>query len=92
VIDSFAIRSREEFYLIGELKEGTAQEDWFVQVPLSGSLAFTVRINAIEQVEVSSETKPYTLLIVSADEEFLDLLLGLKIGNELLDISIEGED
>ena len=48
VIDSFTIRRRNEFYLIGQLKEGTVQENWFINVPFNKSLSMTVRISAIE--------------------------------------------
>lgn len=92
VIDSFAIRRRNEFYLIGQLKEGTVQEKWFVNVPFNKSLSMTVRIDAIEDVEISSEGNKYKLLIVSGDDETIDLLLGLNIGSEYLDITIEGRD
>jgi hypothetical protein len=92
VIDSFAIRRRDEFYLIGQLKEGIMQEKWFVNVPFNKSLSMTVRITAIEDVEISSEENKYKLLILSGDTETIDLLLGLKIGSEYLDITIEGED
>ncbi len=92
VIDSFAIRRRNEFYLIGQLKEGAVQEKWFVNVPFNKSLSMTVRISAIEDIEMSSEENKYKLLIVSGDNETIDLLLGLKISSEFLDITIEGED
>lgn len=92
VIDSFAIRRRNEFYLIGQLKEGTVQEKWFIKVPFNKSLSMTVRITAIEDVEISSEVNKYKILIVSGGSETIDLLLGLKIGSEFLDITIEGED
>jgi hypothetical protein len=92
VIDSFAIRRKNEFYLIGQLKDGTVQEKWFINVPFNKSLSMTVRIRAIEDIEISSEENIYKLLIVSGDNETIDLLLGLKIGSEYLDITIEGED
>ena len=92
VIDSFALRRRNEFYLIGQQIEGTVQERWFINVPLSKSLSLSVRIKAVEDIEISSEIRKYKLLIVSGDNETIDLLLGLKIGSELLDITIEGED
>lgn len=92
VIDSFAIRRRNEFYLIGQLKDGTVQENWFINVPFNQSLSMTVRIKAIEDIEISSEDNKYKLLIVSGDNETIDLFLGLKIGSEYLDITIEGED
>lgn len=92
VIDSFAIRRRNEFYLIGQVKEGTVQEKWFINVPFNKSLSMSVRITAIEDIEISSEENKYKLLIVSGDTETINLLLGLKIGSEYLDITIEGED
>lgn len=92
VIDSFAIRRRNEFYLIGELKEGTLHENWFINIPFNKSISLTVRIKAIEDVEISSESTKYKLIIVTGDSETLNNLLGLKIGSEFLDITIEGED
>jgi hypothetical protein len=92
VLDSFAIKRRNEFYLIGELKEGTVQEKWFVNVPFNSLMALSLRIAAIEELEISNEENGYQLLIVSGDRETLDLLLSLKIGSEYLDITIEGED
>jgi hypothetical protein len=93
VIDSFVIRRRNEFYFIGQITEGTAKERWFVNVPLNGQLSLTVRISTIEEVEITSERdKKYTLLVVTGDNGTLDLLLGLNIGSESLDITIDGED
>lgn len=92
VIDSFAIRRRNEFYLIGQLKEGVVKENWFINVPFNSTIALSVRIVAIEEVEISSEENKYKLLIVSGDEEAINLLLALNIGSEHLDITIEGED
>src|SRR5688572_2042647 len=92
VIESFAIRRKNEFYLIGQLIEGTVQENWFINVPFNNSLSMTIRISAIEDVEISSEKRKYKLLVVLGDKETIDLLLGLKIGSEHLDITIEGED
>lgn len=91
-IDSFAIRKRNEFYLIGKLTEGSVQEDWYICIPFNSSLSMSVKINTIEEVEISSENEPYTLLILDCTEEvgyekdMIDLLLALKIGSEFLPI------
>lgn len=61
-------------------------------VPFNKSLSMTVRITAMEDVEISGEQHAYKLLVVAADNETIDLLLGLNIGSEFLDITIEGED
>lgn len=92
VIDSFAIRRRNEFYLIGQVTEGEIREGWFVGVTLNSSLSLTLRIAAIEEVELSSEKNKYKLLIVQSKEDEIDLLLGLNVGSELLAITIEGKD
>lgn len=92
VIDSFVIRNRNEFYLIGQLKEGIIKENWFVNIPFNQSLSMTVRISAIENVEFSSDEVNYKLIIVKGDTETLDFLLGLKIESELLEITIDGQD
>ncbi len=92
VIDSFAIKRRREFYLIGQLTEGAVQVGWFINVRFNNSLAMTIRITAIEDVELASERTKYKLLIVQGDDEAIELLLALKIGSELMDITIEGED
>ena len=92
VIDSFAIRKRNQFYLIGRIKEGEIKENWFVHVPFNSTLAMTVRITKIEEIELASEEKPHTLLIVDCDNKSIDLFLALKIGLENLFITIDGED
>jgi hypothetical protein len=93
VIDSFVIRRRNEFYLIGQMTKGIAKERWFVNIPLNGQLSLTLRISTIEEIEITSERdKKYTLLIVTGDNETLDLLLGLNIGSESLGITIDGVD
>lgn len=92
VIDSFAIKRRNQFYLIGKIKEGKIKSNWFVNVPLNSSLSMTIRITDIEEIIMTSEKEPHTLLIVDCDEEILDLHLSMKIGLEDLEITIEGRD
>ena len=89
VIGSFAIKRRKEFYLIGELKSGRIQKNWFVQINLNNSLTISLRISEIEEVKISGEKKNHELLIISGEEEMIDLLIGLNIGNELIDVTIE---
>ena len=91
-IDSFAIRRRNEFYIIGVLEEGEVQEQWFAHISLNPTLAITVRITQIETVEIANETQKYQLLIVAGDATDIDLMLGLNIGLEPIMISTEGED
>ncbi|TSJ38902.1 hypothetical protein FO440_20600 [Mucilaginibacter corticis] len=92
VIDSFAIKSRNEFYLIGELTEGKIEPMWFINVPLNKSLSITVRIKSTEDVDFTHEKGRYKLIIVDSDSESTELLLGLNIGSETVNITIDGED
>jgi len=93
VIESFAITRLNVFYLIGTIKEGTIQANWFVNVPLNRSLSMTIRIHEIEEVLLSSQKQPLTLLIVNCeDQEMTELLLAQNINSESLDITIEGLD
>ena len=92
VIDSFAIRKRNQFYLIGSIKEGEIEENWFVNVPFNSTLSLTIRIAGIEELEMNAEKEVQTLIIINSDAEMTDLLLDLKIGMEYLPITIEGED
>lgn len=92
VIESFAIASRNEFYLIGQLKEGVIEANWFINIAFNSTLAMCVRIKSVEDIEMASDRGKYILIVVAADSELLDLLLGLKVGGELVTITIEGED
>lgn len=92
-IESFAIRSRNEFYRIGQTINGNVQEDWFINIPLSHTLALTLRITKIEHIEIASEKeKTYILLVVQSDDASTDFLLGEVPGYNSLDITIDGED
>ena len=92
VIDSFVIRKRKQFYLIGRLKKGRVQENWFVNIPFNSSTAMSVRITGIEEVEMASEKNSHMLLIVDCDDEAIDFYMALNVGLEYLPITIEGED
>lgn len=87
VVDSFAIRRRSEFYLIGQLKTGSIRENWFIKVSLNSSLDLSFKISEIEEVEMSTEKNVYKLIIIRGEEEIVDTLLGLNIGSESLSIT-----
>jgi hypothetical protein len=100
VIESFAIRSKNEFYMLGQLLNGRIEPGWFVIVPFNSSLGMTVQISAIEpEVEITGNKEKYMLLIAQKpvcedenDDVFFDLLLGLNIGLEIIDVVDEGND
>lgn len=92
VIDSFAIKSKNEFYIIGEMTEGGVESTWFVNIPLNKSLSITLRIKCVEDVDFTNERNRYQLITINSDPESTELLLGLNIGSELINITIAGED
>jgi len=92
VIESFAMTSRNEFYLIGRLKAGEARENWFANITLNSSLVLTLRIKAVEEIEMASDRSKYILLIIGGEPEELDIFLSMRIGSETVGISIDGQD
>ncbi len=56
-IDSFAILTRNEFYIIGRLKEGYIPENGYAQIVLNSSLSFAYQINSAEQIIQSDDIK-----------------------------------
>jgi len=92
VIDSFAIKSRNEFYIIGEISEGEVKATWFVNIALNKSLSITLSIKSVEDVDFTNERDRYKLIIVDSDPESTELLLGLNIGSESINITVDGED
>ncbi|TGE27386.1 hypothetical protein [Hymenobacter metallicola] len=89
-IDSFAIKRRGEFYIVGQLIEGEVQEQWCANIALSATLAVSLTIKQIETIDMAGESPSYQLLIVAADAEEISLLLALKIGFEPIVISTQG--
>ncbi|KOS04928.1 hypothetical protein AM493_01910 [Flavobacterium akiainvivens] len=92
IIESFAVIRKNEFYIIGNLINGEVKEQWFVNIALNKGLSLTLRIASVEDVVITNDKSNYKLLVVNADEETLQLLLGLNIGSETATISIEGKD
>ncbi|MCC3157867.1 hypothetical protein LJ737_11510 [Hymenobacter sp. 15J16-1T3B] len=92
VIDSFAIRRTQQFFMIGRL-HGAAEPGMFAHIQLNRGLDLTVRITAIEEVEFPSDSQSYTLLELRSDDpDSFALLLALKVGLETVQISVEGQD
>lgn len=94
VINSFAIRRTQQFFLIGRL-HGVAEPGMFAWIQLNRSLDMTVRIKAIEEVEFPKEPQPYTLLELhepASPPEYLDFMLAFNVGLETVRISADGTD
>jgi hypothetical protein len=92
VVESFALTAKNEFYLIGNLTEGEIQKNWFVYIDMNSSLSMTLRIQDIDDLHMSGGKEKYKLLTFLGENEILEILLGLNIRNESLNIKIEGQD
>ncbi|MCJ8152325.1 hypothetical protein MKJ01_00955 [Chryseobacterium sp. SSA4.19] len=93
VMSSFTIRRKKEFYLIGELLEGSLKVDYYINVILNTTLAVSAKISSIEEIEIENDSKIYQLIIIeSEDDELNDILFSLNVGNENIDITLNGKD
>ena len=93
VIDSFIIRRKNEFYLIGQLSEGELKVGYYINIVLNSSLVISAKISVIEDVEVSNDNEIYKLIIINSSEEIMnDILFCQNVGNEKVYITTTGED
>ncbi|WP_080780348.1 hypothetical protein [Chryseobacterium phocaeense] len=93
VISSFTIRRKKEFYLIGELLDGSMKENNYINIVLNSSLAISVKITSTENIEMANDPKIYQLLIIeSPEDEMNDILFCQNVGNENVYITLSGED
>jgi hypothetical protein len=93
VISSFTIRRKKEFYLIGELLEGSLNEDHYINIVLNSSLVLSAKISSLENVEVANDPKIYQLIIIkSKEDEMNDILFCQNVESEIVYITLSGED
>jgi hypothetical protein len=69
---------------------GEIETMWSINVPLNKSLSVSVRIKSIENIDFTQERDRYKLIIVDSDSESTELLLGLNIGSETINVTIGG--
>ena len=93
VIDSFVIRRKNEFYLIGQLSEGELKEGYYINIVLNPNLLISAKISLIEDVEISNDKEIYKLIIINNfDKELNDILFCQNVGSEKIYITTTGED
>ncbi|ANF51504.1 hypothetical protein A0O34_13760 [Chryseobacterium glaciei] len=93
VISSFTIRRKKEFYLIGELLEGSLNENNYINIILNSSLAISAKISSLENVDVANDSKTYQLIIIeSLDDEMNDILFHQNVESENVYITLSGEE
>ena len=92
-ISSFAIKSRNEFYIIGQLVNGEVQAHWFANIQLNSVLDFALKIKQVEVVQMAGDTAEYLLLTIeNRDDNFFSPFLNVGISSELIEITVEGEE
>jgi hypothetical protein len=92
-ISSFAIKSRNEFYIIGRLVNGEVQAHWFANVQLNSVLDFALKIKQVETVEMAGDIEEYLLLTIEErGDNFFSPFLNVGISSELIEITVEGEE
>lgn len=92
-ISSFTIRRKQEFYLIGELLEGSLNINNYINIILNSSLALSARISSIEYVETANDSKIYQLIIIENKfDEMNDILFSQNVGSENIYITLSGKD
>ena len=93
VINSFIIRRKKEFYLIGELLEGSLNVNNYINIILNSTLAMSAKISSIEEIEIANDSKIYQLIVIeSEDDEMNDVLFCQNVGSENVYITLSGED
>jgi hypothetical protein len=87
-IDSFAIRSRLEYYIIGTIESREVKPNLYANITLNSSLALPLRISAMEEIEFANKEEKYQLLIIACEnEEELELILSMNVGLEQIQIT-----
>jgi hypothetical protein len=93
VISSFTIRRKKEFYLIGELLEGSLDKNNYINIVLNSSLSISMKISSLENIEVSNDIKTYQLIVIeSLEDEMNDILFHQNVENENIHITLSGEE
>lgn len=93
VISSFTIRRKKEFYLIGELLEGSLNIHNYINIILNSALTLSAKISSVEEVEIDNDSKMYQLIIIeSKEDELNDILFSQNVGSEEIYITLSGED
>lgn len=93
VINSFTVRRKKEFYLIGELLEGSVNVSNYINIILNSTLAMSARISSIEDVEIANDSKIYQLIVIeSKEDEINDILFCQNAEGEIVYITFSGED
>lgn len=92
VATSFRIRRKKEFYLIGELLEGSLSENNFINIVLNSSLVISAKISSLENIEVANDSKTYQLIVIeSLENEMNDILFCQNVETENVYITLGGE-
>lgn len=85
VIDSFDIKNRNTFVLLGEVIEGKVTLDMWVQIPLNSTISWEGKVTSIDQIDWRKETY-VGLGIEYEDTADRSIWTGLNVGLETIHI------
>ena len=86
-IDTLIIEGRG-FVIYGNILAGEIQSGQTVAIRFNSSISMTLEIDSIEYIDIGRDKKSYVALsFAKLDDETIDLLKSLKIGNETLEIT-----
>lgn len=91
---TFTVAQPVPLFITGvEVLEGKIEPEMYVHIPLNGSLSVTVRILATAAITNDFGVELLGLVLnCDNNEEARDFIDSLNIGDEVWDVTIEGED
>ncbi len=87
VRDTFEIADRHLFVVAGNVVQGEIRTDMFIRIPLNSSHGIQLRIDSIEHA--TRQDGEDVRLCVQAGGEFAQILRGLKVAGETLEVTSE---
>lgn len=87
-VGSFFVKSRNLYMIVGDVVGGEVKAGSFVSIRLNPSLSIAAKVGSVEVVEVAHEERNYLGLVIEYDDaEDLEMLAGLGVGGETLELA-----
>jgi hypothetical protein len=82
---TFGIPDRKLYVMVGSIVEGEVSPGMFIQFPFSSSLLITSRIHSVEPAR--QDDAEDVRLLIESDPELADIIRGLDIRGEILEVT-----
>ncbi|MGL4599330.1 MAG: hypothetical protein ACRCYO_17540 [Bacteroidia bacterium] len=92
VISSLVVHEKNEFHVVGKLKEGLLKDGWYITIPLNAAISLTIRITQVLEVGVAGNEHKNTLLVVASEADMLAIFEAANLKNVECQISADGEN